>query len=234
MSSDRFSLDELIRFGDYSAPYDQVIESFSEDVTSDRVERIESAIQGRSFDVVTVMEGLYDRGNISAVMRSCEAMGFLGVHIIELSDKFKESQRVTKGADKWLNIEKWTETKPCLTELKSRGYKIVATHFDQAKPIFDFDFSEPTAIIFGNEKDGVTPEALELCDERMVIPMTGFVQSFNISVAAAISLFHAHSDRIRRIGESGNLSDIEKQILKAEYLVRAHVNPGKVFQSLLK
>jgi tRNA (guanosine-2'-O-)-methyltransferase len=199
----------------------RVVELLADQISDRRRERIDAVVANRTFSVVTMLDGLYDRGNVSAVMRSAEALGFAEMHVIESQDDFKAANRVTQGADKWLEVHKYPTPTPCLEQLKARGYRIVATHLDASVPLDEVDFSEPTAIVFGNERDGVCPEVLEASDARVIIPMLGFAQSFNISVAAAISLYHIVSDRRRRLGQHGDLDDDEQMILRAMYYIRS-------------
>lgn len=212
----------------------KVYELMSPLLSQSRQKKIDEIVAGRTYDVVPVLENIYDRGNTSAVMRSCEAMGYQSVHLIEPNEKFKKSQRVTKGADKWLDVVRWTDSTDCLRGLKKMGYRVYATHFDQATPIAEIDFSQPTALVFGNEKDGVSQEVLSQVDGRVVIPMQGFVQSFNISVAAAIALYHAYRERIVKLGHHGNLTAQQREILRALYFLRSSKNPERLIRKLLE
>ncbi len=168
----------------------QLIEKLKDHVTPERFEKIQKVASLRLPQMAVVLEDIYDRGNASAVMRSAEAFGFYQMHMIERQEKFKESKRVTQGAHKWLHIQKWNSTLGCIKALKAEGRKIYVTHLDpKAMPLQEVDVSSPFALCFGNEKDGATPELLKLADQTVFIPMRGFVQSFNISVAAAISFY---------------------------------------------
>lgn len=198
----------------------EVIETLGPLLLDARRARIAEVVAGRTCSVVPVMESLYDRGNVSAVLRSAEALGYQVVHNIDTSLKFKEAIRVTQGAEKWLDVNVWEDTETCLRRLKAQGYRILATHFDHARPLDDIDFSTPAAIVFGNEKDGISDTVLEAADERIVLPMVGFTQSFNISVAAALCLYHIQQDRIRRLGRHGDLSEEEQTCLTAEFYLR--------------
>ena len=206
-------------------------------LTHERQARIRAVVELRTCNVVPVLENIYDRGNISAVLRSAEAMGFQVAHVIEIGEKFKSSSRVTKGADKWLDVRRWKSTLECTRELKKQGFQILATHLDsKARPIGDMDFTKPTAIVYGNEKDGISPEMISEADQTIIIPMHGFVQSFNISVAAAISLYHIYSERARLLGGfsgHGDLSEDEKQILRAEFNLRSSKNPERMLEEIL-
>jgi tRNA (guanosine-2'-O-)-methyltransferase len=151
-------------------------------------------------------------------MRSAEALGFQKFHIIQNGDRFKVANRVTKGTDRWLEVKKWVTTSDWIKFIRDQGYRIAVTHLsDESIPIGEVDFSIPTAVVFGNEKDGISEEMVLKSDLSFVIPMSGFAQSFNISVAAAISLYHIVEDRRRRPGGHSDLSDLDKQELLAQY-----------------
>lgn len=201
--------------------YQVVLDKVGPLLTADRVAKIEKIVAQRNFDTAVILESIYDRGNISAVMRSAEGLGFGNFHVIETQEKFKESARVTQGADKWVEVQKWKNTLECVSSLKQQGYKIFVTHLDaRSKPLHEVDFSGKTAFVLGNEKNGVSPEMVSAADETIIIPMTGFVQSFNISVAGALGLYHVSQDRLKKQGTNASLSEEEKSILKAFYYLR--------------
>jgi tRNA (guanosine-2'-O-)-methyltransferase len=180
-----------------------------------------------------VLESIYDRGNVSAVMRSAEGLGFGNFHVIETQEKFKESQRVTQGADKWVEVKKWKKTADCVKSLKDQGFKICVTHLDEkSKPLHEIDFSQKTALVLGNEKDGVSAEMIAAADERIIIPMTGFVQSFNISVAGALSLYHISQDRLKKRGTNASLNETEQGILRALYYLRTQDSAVQFLEEL--
>jgi tRNA (guanosine-2'-O-)-methyltransferase len=220
--------------GDRMLSAREVLDLISPQLTDERKERIRVAVEARTYNVVPVLENIYDRGNISAVLRSAEAMGCQRAHVIELGERFKSANRVAQGADKWVDVQKWQSTESCTTELRKQGFQIFATHLDErARPIGELDFSKPTAIVFGNEKDGISKEMIEQCDQTVIIPMQGFVQSFNISVAAAISLYHIHSERTRKLGQAGDMNEDEKEVLRAEFSLRSSKNPERLLSELL-
>ena len=199
-----------------------VIDVLGRVLSEERKERIEQVVAGRTRSVVTVVEGIVNTGNVSAVMRTAEALGFQDFHVIRGGNPYKHSVRTTQGAQKWLDVHVWEETATCLKHLKSAGYAVVATHLDEhAAPMEEVDFTRPTAVVFGNELAGASRELLELADRTMVIPSSGFVQSFNISVAAAMVLHHAAARRRTELGSSGDLTEAERELLTAEFYVRA-------------
>lgn len=225
--------ERLVLDRDHHVHYSDVITHIGPQLTPERVAKIDRVVEGRTFTPVVVLENIYDRGNASAVFRSAEAMGFGQVHMVELGEKFRESQRTTAGADKWVEIKKWKSTQECVQKLREQGKKIIVTHLDATSvPIDEVDFSQPTAFVLGNEKDGVSPEMIEAADHRVILPMKGFVQSFNISVAGALGLWHIMKDRERRLGYQGDLSATEKEILKAIYYLRTQDSAEKSLKEL--
>ena len=206
----------------------QVVALLGNYITEPRRESIARVVAGRTWNATVVFEAPYDRGNVSAVMRSAEGLGYGSVHIIETQKRFKAANRATAGTDKWLEVGRWQATAPCVAHLKARGYRLVATHLDEtAVPIGEIDFTQPTALILGNEHAGVSEEMLAACDQRCIIPMAGFAQSFNISVAAAISLYHIQQAR-QRAGGHADLSEAEREALLAEYYWRAVERPEQL------
>ncbi len=218
----------------YKAPYQEVLKHVWPLLTEERRAKIERVVQGRCFSNVVVMECIYDRGNISAVMRSAEAMGLGQIHLIEQQgDKFRESQRTTAGADKWVEVQKWKQTTDCIKSLKAQGKQIIVTHLDStSKPIAEIDFSKPSALVLGNEKDGVSKEMIEAADHRVIIPMEGFVQSYNISVAGALCFYQMYQSHLLKTGRAGDLTDTEKDILKAVYAARTLDSSRQILEAI--
>ncbi|MCE3010739.1 MAG: RNA methyltransferase [Proteobacteria bacterium] len=224
-----FPFEAQIQVGSHSFDPKVVIEVVGPLLTQERIQKIEKVLEGRTFSNPIVLENIYDRGNASAVMRSAEALGFGQVHMIELGEKFKESQRTTAGADKWVELKKWKSTRACVDHLKEQGFKIAVTYLDASSvPLSEVDFAKPTALVLGNEKDGVSPEMVAAADYKVVIPMTGFVQSYNISVAAALGCYHMYLDRMSRLGACGDLTETQKNILKAHYFLRTQASAEDV------
>ncbi len=203
-------------------------------LTPERCERINEVVDHRTFNSTVVLEDIYDRGNVSAVMRSAEAFGFGSLHVIESGERFKAANRVTQGADKWLEVRRWKSTVDCVKSLKGQGYKILATSLKTKKSISDVDVTGPTAFVLGNEKDGISDTMAELADELILIPMQGFVQSFNISVAGALCLYHIYLERVRKFGSHGDLTAAEKEVLKAHYYLRSLDSAPEKIEAWLK
>ncbi len=210
-----FPFSEKIKFpSGFETTAEQVEKHVWPLLTPERQAKIKLVSAKRCYSTAVVLESIYDRGNISAVMRTGEGLGFANFHIVETFEKFKEANRVTQGADKWVDVQKYKSTTACIEHLKSQGFQICVTALaSDSVPISEVDFSKPTALVLGNEKQGVSAEMLAAADKKIIIPMPGFVQSFNISVAGALSLYHIMSDRIKRLGRNEDLSAEQTHIL---------------------
>lgn len=201
-------------------------------LTQERQQKIDSVAAKRCFNISVVLEGIYDRGNISAVMRTAEGLGFSNFHIIETFEKFKNANRVTQGADKWVETKKWKSTAEAVKYFKQNKIRICVTSLEAAKPLHEVDFSTSLALVLGNEKDGVSKEILEAADERVVIPMPGFVQSFNISVAGALCLYQIYQSRLHKLGKCEDVTPEQIRILKAEYALRTIDSAESILKKL--
>jgi tRNA (guanosine-2'-O-)-methyltransferase len=207
----------------------EILEKLSKFLTDERLLKISDVVKNRSSHFVTVLENIYDRGNISAVMRSCEAFGFYKMHLInQASDSFKESKRVTQGADKWLDVKTWSESEECIAHLKKDGYKVFTTSLiDDSVALDQVDFTKKTALILGNERDGVSEIAKSMSDGNVLLPMYGFTQSFNISVAGALSLQTAKSKNPPTLDEAETLR------LRALYILNTLAWPDNILKEAL-
>ena len=213
---------ERLRIGGAVYEADEVLRLLSPHLTEDRAGRIGRVVSQRTQSIVVVVEGLANAGNVSAVMRSAEAMGFFSFHVVLGEARYKTSKRTTQGAEKWLDVYRWETPDACADHLQSRGYRLIATDLEASVPMDAYDFSVGrTALVFGNERAGLSDAMRNRCDARMLIPIAGFAQSFNISVAAAIALFHVQRERRMALGESGDLSAAEQRVLLADYFARS-------------
>lgn len=166
-------------------------------ITPRRRQRMIDVLRRRQPDLSVVLENVHDPHNISAVLRSCEAVGIGEVHLIyTLEERPKLSRVVAAGTLRWLDVVNHQSIEACYAALHERGFTIYATHLDENRlELFDLDLTQPSALVFGNEQRGVSPEAVEAADATMVIPMMGMVQSLNISVACAVTLYEALRQR---------------------------------------
>lgn len=209
-------------FGGRRFRSEEITEQLRGFLTDERAARIEEVLASRTRTVTPVVEGIVNMGNVSAVMRSAEALGYQDFHVITDGQSFKNSKRTSQGAEKWLDVFQWDTALDCIEHLKESGYRILTTHLGTGSdPVERFDYTERTAVVFGNERDGVSEEMLRLTDATVILPIEGFVQSYNISVAGALTLYHAYRDRIARRGHQGDLSRDELDELRAVYYLRS-------------
>ncbi len=154
----------------------------------------------RQPDLRVVLEDVIIAHNASAVARTCEAVGVLNLHIISPEpEKIVFNEAITTRAEKWLNIHFHHNTRECLGRLKEQGYKIAVTTLSgQTVPYHEIDYCQPIAIVFGNEAEGVSEEAISLADYHIRIPMVGMVQSLNLSVSVGIILYEAYRQRFEK------------------------------------
>lgn len=220
-----------IRVGELEIEIDRILEMLPPHMTDERRLRLEEVVAKRSHHVVPVLENIYDQGNVSAVMRSSEAFGFIQMCLVDRPGaKFKAANRVTKGAEKWLDVLPFSSPDSAISDLRARGYKIWATDLNTTHTIDNLDWTNPIAIVLGNEKEGVSEEMKAMCDGTFRVPMLGFSQSFNISVAAALILYRAQLE-IRKLGEKALLNSTERRQVLANYCLRCFDNPEALLRA---
>lgn len=161
-------------------------------VSDERRELFNDLVEKRTRYATVVLEDIYQPHNASAVLRSCDCFGIQDVHIIENRNSWEYSRDVEQGSSKWLTINRYREkeqnSKDCIASLKNKGYKIVATTPHTDMTVNELPLDQPVALVLGTELTGVSPIILEEADYKVKIPMYGFTESFNISVAAAICM----------------------------------------------
>jgi len=223
----RLSMGDPIRVGEREFSVDHIFKTLRPMLTEERVRRLDEVVAARSLKLVSVLENIYDRGNVSAVMRSFEAFGFLRMHLIDAPGaKFKAANRVTKGAEKWLDVHSHPSAEEAVKTLRAGGYQIWATDLDTQYSIESIDWSKPTAVVLGNEKDGVSAALKKSVDGCFRVPMVGFSQSFNISVAASLIFYHGHLAQ-QKAG-AAQLTAEESRLVLANYYLRCFDNPEKL------
>ncbi len=172
-------------------------------LTPRRAHRLLSVLRQRTGHIVVGMEAVDDGHNQAAILRSADAFGVQEVAVVTGQAPFSPSERVTQGAHKWLTIRKYPNIVTAMQTLRERGYHIWASRLDpDAVPLEEVDLSRPAAFFFGNEHEGLSEEALRHADNLFVIPMVGFVQSLNVSVAAAITLYHVTRRAREEVGDA--------------------------------
>ena len=167
-------------------------------LTPPRRERFAAVLSQRTQHLTVVLEGLRQTHNFSAVLRSCDAFGVQSVHVVDPFElfepgRFHVSRNVAMGAQKWLRLHAHETIESCVASLRGDGYRIAATapatDSHPATPLAEFDLAQPVALLMGNELEGLSDAAIKLADERLAVPLAGFVESLNVSVAAAICLY---------------------------------------------
>jgi len=188
-------------------------------VTKKRLEKMNDVLDARIAKLTIVLDNVFDPHNISAVLRSCDAFGIQDVHIIETTEKFKVNKEVSHKCEKWLSLHFWKDFESCAKFLKQNNFKIFSTCFARdAIPIGKIPLDSPVAVVMGNEHRGVDPNFTNLCDAKVIIPMFGFVQSLNVSVASAVTLAFL-SDKMRKAsGENTFLPQTRKKELITKWL----------------
>lgn len=192
----------------------ELFQYLSQFISENKIDLFEKNIKNRTKYITVVLEDLYQPHNISAVLRSCDCFGIQDVHLIENSNKYEPYRNVTAGSEKWLSIYKYNKkesnTVQCLNKLKNDGYAIIATspHHDSVT-IKDLPLNKKVALVFGTELEGISDEVVAHADGFVKIPMYGFTESFNISVAAALSLYQIKQN-LENSSIHWELNDFEK------------------------
>jgi tRNA (guanosine-2'-O-)-methyltransferase len=167
--------------------------------TSRRQERVRSVLGRRQPDLTLILENVHDPHNVSAILRSCDAVGVLRVHAvysIESPPPGMFARQTSASAAKWVDVVRHDAMPACVAELRASGFQILATALGQdSRPLHEWDLTRSVALIVGNEMRGASDETLALADGLVEIPMAGMVQSLNVSVASAVCLYEAFRQR---------------------------------------
>ncbi len=194
----------------YDPDYIGYLEQF---VTEKRKATLKEVLARRTRHLTVVLEDLYQMHNISAVVRSCDIFGIQDVHIIRKHYDTKISHGIAKGAEKWTTFFEYNHTEDAIDQLRKKGYRIIATTPHGASVgLPEFDITRKAAFFFGVEKDGLSELVMNRADEFLKIPMFGFTESFNISVAAALILYETRM-KLQNSGLDWHLSDDEQREL---------------------
>lgn len=167
-------------------------------MTERRRKKILSVLRNRQPTLTVVMEDIHDPHNVSAVLRSADAVGVVEVQLVYVNEEFpKLGKKSSASASKWIQRRKFKSIRECYDVLRSEGFHICATHLGvKSSSLYDLDLTGKTALVFGNEHRGVSEEAANLADSNFQIPMTGMIQSLNVSVACAVTLYEALRQRL--------------------------------------
>lgn len=167
-------------------------------MTPERSARLNAVLEKRQPDITVVLENVADPHNISAVMRTCDAVGVQDIYILNtVVPKHKKwGTRSSSSAAKWLSVHQFTDIEECFRELRTKYSKIYSTHLtEEAKGLYELNLTEPVALVFGNEHSGLSDEILNRCDGNFHIPQVGIIRSLNISVACAVTLYEAYRQK---------------------------------------
>jgi len=204
-------------------------ETFLLDVRKEKIDRV---VEQRTRTFTVVLDRLEDSFNMAAVLRTCEAMGVQEVHVvINPEAPFLPNSRVAQGCDKWLDVKLYKTFAECREHLKGRGFSLYASAIREgAESLYSLRFDSKIAIIFGNERYGVSEEVLAGVDGTFWIPMRGFSQSVNISAAASACISRAIAWREEHLGKVGDLTPEEAQALRERFYVLAVKQRKRIFK----
>lgn len=163
-------------------------------MTPERTQKIEYILSKRQNDLTLILENVFDPHNISAVMRSCDAVGVQEIYVLntKLPRHKKWGARSSSSAAKWLTVHQFEDAAACFAAVRLKYDRILTTHLSaDAVSLYETDLTRKTALVFGNEHAGVSDEIRALGDGNLIIPQVGMIQSLNISVACAVTLYEA-------------------------------------------
>jgi tRNA (guanosine-2'-O-)-methyltransferase len=175
-------------------------------MTPERYTRLTTVLNKRQPDITVVLENVFDPHNISAVMRTCDAIGIQDIYILnhKIPPHKKWGEKSSSSAVKWLTIHQFTDANECFFALRKNYKKIYTTHLStDAVGLHALDLTESVALVFGNEHSGVSDEIIAMADGNFIIPQVGIIKSLNISVACAIALYEAY----RQKNNAGHYND---------------------------
>ncbi|ABF87185.1 putative tRNA (guanosine-2'-O-)-methyltransferase [Myxococcus xanthus DK 1622] len=204
-------------------------EQFLLDVRKEKIDRV---VSHRTRNFTVVLDRLEDSFNMAAVLRTCESMGVQEVHIIINPEApFVPNSRVAQGCDKWLDVKLYRTFAECREHLKSRGFSLYASAIQEgATSLYTLRFDGKMALVFGNERRGVSEDVLAGVDGTFWVPMKGFSQSLNISAAASACISRAIAWRDEHLGQSGDLSPEDAQALRERFYVLAIKQRKRLFK----
>ena len=165
-------------------------------MTAQRLHRVKTVLSQRQLDVTVALDQVHKMHNLSAIIRSCDATGVPTVHAVELEESLRTFKTAAAGSQDWVELKVYQNSVDMINAVKAQGMTVYAAHLsDQAVDFRDVDYTEPTCILMGAEKVGVSDRAAELADQHIVIPMSGMVESLNVSVATATILYEIQRQR---------------------------------------
>jgi tRNA (guanosine-2'-O-)-methyltransferase len=177
-------------------------------MTPERAAKINKVLEKRQNDLTVIIENVTDPHNIAAVMRTCDAVGISELFVLntKINNHKRFGTRSSSSAQKWMHTHQFTNMQECMSTVRKKYKRIYATHLgEESKSIYEMDFTGPIALVFGNEKRGVSDEIRALCDGNFIIPQVGMISSLNISVACAVTIYEA----FRQKDEQGHYKNLK-------------------------
>lgn len=206
-------------------------------LSEQRLKRIKQVVNSKIKNITVILDNLLNSYNTSAILRTSEGLGLKEVFIIEKDYEFEINKNVTKYSHKWLGLNRFKSHHSCIKELKNKGYKIYAANVgEKSLKLTDIEINpkEKYAFAVGNEHDGISGETLKYADYEFSIPMFGFTESFNVSVATAVILSHTTYEYRKILGANSDLTDIEKNEIYFNFLKKAVKNSDILLKSFYK
>ena len=165
-------------------------------MTDQRRAKIEAVLANRQPDLTVLAEHLHKPRNLSAIVRTCDAVGINEVHAVPGEEGLAIHWKTSQGAEKWMKVRAHEDLSSACSFLRNSGFQLVAAHLSESAADYrDLDYTVPTALVVGTELFGVSEQALALADQQVRIPMKGMTQSLNVSVACAVVLYEAMRQR---------------------------------------
>jgi len=190
-----------------------------DDLTDSRIERLKEVAHNRQRDLTVILENVHNPHNIGAILRTCDSVGIHEIFIVYTDNRLSEGKNIepgktsSTGANKWVNIHYFENVRTCFDAVRKNYKRILGTALaDDAEELYELDLKESTALLFGNESDGLSSLARELSDGNFLIPQVGFVKSLNISVACAVTIYEAFRQRQEDSNEEAKYSKWHDQL----------------------
>jgi tRNA (guanosine-2'-O-)-methyltransferase len=198
-------------------------------ITPRRLARMRGTLARRQPDMAVVLENVNDPHNVSACLRTCDAVGASAAHLLYWVEEFPQlSSGVAASANRWLDVQRHATVDACYDELHQQGVTIYATALTgESHNLYELDLTQPSAFVFGNESRGVSSDAIAGADATVFIPMMGMVESLNVSVACAVTLYEALRQRLAAgLYDAARWTDEELESRLRAWLEREGRDPG--------
>jgi tRNA (guanosine-2'-O-)-methyltransferase len=215
-----------------------LLEYLQRHMTDQRSRRFEEVLEYRTRHFTLAVEDVFQERNANAIIRTADCFGIQDIHIIENYNEYKLSSGISKGAEKWVNVHLYSKkefnSRNCLDYLISKGYRIIATtpHRDDTM-VNDYDIHIKSAFFLGGEKEGLSETVMKAADGFVKIPLYGFTESFNISVAGALLLENLTS-RLRRSEVPWHLSEQEKLELRLDWTIKTIASSRNLIEKYIE